>query len=271
MASSHKVGIFWDYVSCPAPDDALGDVVAEELRSIVGQSGKIEKFCVYLDAMDEADRVDFCHELQVSGVGLVATPRGRGQASMMLVDAILFARQSSPQTTTVVLIAADRTFAYAVAELKKLGYKIVVVAPDVPEARLLKAKASATVDWAKFKRGEPKVDLTPSPSVNPGLLWNPITAHYPADFADVNLESVASEDGSDEFSIVQRANVLGEGSNASHAQESSPRLHASVNPIAPAEGEVEGEGSQIAAMSKGQIKKARLKAKREEERERYKV
>ncbi|KIY66308.1 hypothetical protein CYLTODRAFT_491555 [Cylindrobasidium torrendii FP15055 ss-10] len=150
MLVPQRTGIFWDHTSCPAPDGALGDVVVESLRDLAsGSGGRAQlRFTVYMDAIDQADRIEFCHELQACGVELVTTTlRGRGQASTMLVDALLFSHQGSPQNTVIVLVAGDQTFAYAVAILEKLGCRTMVVAPDVPGSRLLKARTSHTVNW----------------------------------------------------------------------------------------------------------------------------
>ncbi|KIY67287.1 hypothetical protein CYLTODRAFT_490778 [Cylindrobasidium torrendii FP15055 ss-10] len=160
--ASRRVGIFWDYESCPAPPGAYGDEIVRNIRQI---SGEPTLFNVYIDSVEHVGLNDFCHELQVSGVNMVLTPRGRGQAAIMNADSLLFALAGIPGETVIVFVAADRAFAYAASKLRVLGYHVTVIAPSgAREARLLASNALKAYNWVDVVCGPSSSVPDPGPT-----------------------------------------------------------------------------------------------------------
>jgi hypothetical protein len=74
---------------------------------------------------------------------------------MILVDMIAFA-VDNPSPATIILIAGDRDYAYAVSTLRLRQYNVVLIVPPAPNIpQSLESQASVVVDWNFAILGKP--------------------------------------------------------------------------------------------------------------------
>ncbi|TCD68928.1 hypothetical protein EIP91_009479 [Steccherinum ochraceum] len=161
MPLHDSVAIFWDYENCAPQTGGSGFGVAHRLRNIALKYGSIKSFKAYLPPLaDQAsDKSKTLRaELQSSGVSLIdCQNNGRKDVAdkMMLVDMMQFGWDNAAPAT-IVLVTADRDFAYGVSVLKMRHYRVILVAPTSGAVHeTLKCQASAIYDWDTEVLGKP--------------------------------------------------------------------------------------------------------------------
>ncbi|KAJ8588005.1 hypothetical protein M405DRAFT_852721 [Rhizopogon salebrosus TDB-379] len=152
MPDNRKVAIFWDYENCAPPLSSQAYAIVNGIRRIAHIFGSVTTFKTYLDLSEQPSKnsVVFRSDLQSSGVSVIDCPHnGRKDVvdKMILVDMLAFAiDHESP--ATIVLIAGDRDYAYAMSTLRLRQYTVVLIAPSAPNIpQSLKSQASVVVDW----------------------------------------------------------------------------------------------------------------------------
>ncbi|KAI6036677.1 hypothetical protein BKA83DRAFT_4485674 [Pisolithus microcarpus] len=152
---------------CPPSTQGLGYDIANNIGRIARIFGCVTTFKAYLDISSQPSKSTALRsELQLSGVSVVDCPhkrqeRCRGQdgnwyAHEILseptplmqcsqVDMFAFA-VDHPPPATVILIAGDRDYAYALSTLRLRNYKVVLITPRATSC--LEACASFVVDWS---------------------------------------------------------------------------------------------------------------------------
>ncbi|KAJ8583648.1 hypothetical protein M405DRAFT_884728, partial [Rhizopogon salebrosus TDB-379] len=167
MPDHRNVAIFWDYENCPPPLSSQAYAIVNGIRRIAHIFGSVTTFKAYLDLSEQPSRnsVVFRSDLQSSGVSVIDCPHnGRKDVvdKMILVDMLAFAiDHGSP--ATIVLIAGDRDYAYAMSTLRLRQYAVVLIVPSSSNtSQNLKSQASVVVDWNyAILRKRPDADTPP--------------------------------------------------------------------------------------------------------------
>ncbi|KAG1891522.1 NYN domain-containing protein [Suillus subluteus] len=165
MSNHRKVAIFWDYENCP-PLNSQGHAIVNGIRRIAHVFGCVTSFKAYFDVSMQSSpkSVGFRSDLQSSGVSIIDCPHnGRKDVvdKMILVDMIAFA-VDNPSPATIILIAGDRDYAYAVSTLRLRQYDVVLIVPPAPNIpQSLESQASVVVDWNFAILGKPTEADTP--------------------------------------------------------------------------------------------------------------
>ncbi|KAG1832694.1 NYN domain-containing protein [Suillus variegatus] len=152
MSNNRKVAIFWDYENCSPPLNSQGHAIVNGIRRIAHVFGYVISFKAYFDMSSQSSQksVGFRSDLQSSGVSIIDCPHnGKKEVvdKMILVDMITFA-VDNPSPATVILIAGDRDYAYAISTLRLRQYNVVLVVPPAPNIpQSLESQASVVVDW----------------------------------------------------------------------------------------------------------------------------
>ncbi|KAG2146931.1 NYN domain-containing protein [Suillus bovinus] len=152
MSNNRKVAIFWDYENCSPPLNSQGHAIVNGIRRIAHVFGYVMSFKAYFDMSSQSSQksIGFRSDLQSSGVSIIDCPHnGRKEVvdKMILVDMIAFA-VDNPSPATVILIAGDRDYAYAISTLRLRQYNVVLIVPpaqNIPQS--LESQASVVVDW----------------------------------------------------------------------------------------------------------------------------
>ncbi|KAG1732621.1 NYN domain-containing protein [Suillus paluster] len=135
MSNYRKVAIFWDYENCSPPLNSQGHTIVNGIQRIAHVFGHVTSFKAYLDIGLQPPRsVRFRSDLQSSGVSITDCPHnGKKEVvdKMILVDMLAFAIDN-PSPATIILIAGDRDYAYAISTLRLRQYNITT------EAKVLK-------------------------------------------------------------------------------------------------------------------------------------
>ncbi|KAJ8583654.1 hypothetical protein M405DRAFT_748298, partial [Rhizopogon salebrosus TDB-379] len=152
MSDYRKVAVFWDYENCTPPVSSQGHAIVNGIRRIAHVFGCVTTFKAYLDMSVQSSKssVAFRSVLQSSGVSMIDCPHsGRKDVvdKMILVDMLAFAiDHHSP--ATIILIAGDRDYAYAISTLRLRQYTVVLIVPpsqNIPHS--LESQASVVIDW----------------------------------------------------------------------------------------------------------------------------
>ncbi|KIK45862.1 hypothetical protein CY34DRAFT_801019 [Suillus luteus UH-Slu-Lm8-n1] len=152
MSNHRKVAIFWDYENCSPPLNSQGHAIVNGIRRIAHVFGYVTSFKAYFDMSSQSSTksVGFRSDLQSSGVSIIDCPHnGRKEVvdKMILVDMIAFA-VDNPSPATIILIAGDRDYAYAISTLRLRQYTVVLIVPPAPNIpQSLESQASVVVDW----------------------------------------------------------------------------------------------------------------------------
>ncbi|KAG2349378.1 hypothetical protein BDR05DRAFT_985929 [Suillus weaverae] len=152
MSNHRKVAIFWDYENCSPPSNSQGHAIVNGIRRIAHVFGYVMSFKAYFDMSSQSSQksVGFRSDLQSSGVSIIDCPHnGKKEVvdKMILVDMIAFA-VDNPSPATIILIAGDRDYAYAVSTLRLRQYDVVLIVPPAPNIpQSLESQASVVVDW----------------------------------------------------------------------------------------------------------------------------
>ncbi|KAG1756273.1 NYN domain-containing protein [Suillus paluster] len=154
MSNHRKVAVFWDYENCSPPLNSQGHAIVNGIRRIAHVFGNVTSFKAYLDissvSLQSPKSVGFRSDLQSSGVSMIDCPHnGKKDVvdKMILVDMLTFA-VDNPSPATIILIAGDRDYAYAVSTLRLRQYTIVLIVPPAPNIpQCLESQASVVVDW----------------------------------------------------------------------------------------------------------------------------
>ncbi|KAG2752727.1 hypothetical protein P692DRAFT_201785929, partial [Suillus brevipes Sb2] len=152
MSNHRKVAIFWDYENCSPPLNSQGHAIVNGIRRIAHVFGYVTSFKAYFDMSSQSSTksVGFRSDLQSSGVSIIDCPHnGRKEVvdKMILVDMIAFA-VDNPSPATIILIAGDRDYAYALSTLRLRQYTVVLIVPPAPNIpQSLESQASVVVDW----------------------------------------------------------------------------------------------------------------------------
>ncbi|KAI6109885.1 limkain-b1-type NYN domain-containing protein, partial [Pisolithus sp. B1] len=149
MTDREKVAIFWDFENCcPPSTQGLGYDIANNIGRIARIFGSVTTFRAYLDISSQPSKSTALRsELQLSGVSVVDCPHnGKKDVvdKMAIVDMFAFA-VDHPPPATVILVAGDRDYAYALSTLRLRNYKVVLITPCATSC--LEACASFVVDW----------------------------------------------------------------------------------------------------------------------------
>ncbi|KIM48862.1 hypothetical protein M413DRAFT_438036 [Hebeloma cylindrosporum] len=144
------VAVFWDYENCPAPANASGYSIVNNIRSLAQSYGSIKTLKAYLGITEQPPlrTLSLRSEFQSSGVSLVDCPHnGRKDVAdkMMMVDMLAYAIDN-PAPSTLVLISGDRDFAYALSILRLRRYQVVLVTLSTAHPSLT-SQASICFDW----------------------------------------------------------------------------------------------------------------------------
>ncbi|KAF8162982.1 NYN domain-containing protein [Crassisporium funariophilum] len=151
MRNTDDVAIFWDYENCPAPSNASGYAIVNNIRSVAQPYGSIKAFKAYLGVSElfpESRASTLRSELQSSGVSLIDCPHnGRKDVAdkMILVDMLAHAIDN-PAPSTIVLISGDRDFAYALSVLRLRRYRVILLTLSNAHSSLT-AQATIRFDW----------------------------------------------------------------------------------------------------------------------------
>ncbi|KAF9246595.1 NYN domain-containing protein [Melanogaster broomeanus] len=190
MFDHPKVAIFWDYgqylLQHPHSPTALKELTTAHCRTVlencsptsssfglgydivnnVGRMarvfGSVTTFKAYFDISAQSPKsLMLRSELQSSGVSMIDCPHsGRKEVvdKMILVDMVAFA-VDHPAPATIILIAGDRDYAYALSILRLRNYKVILVVPSSPHIpSCLESQASLVIDWS----AAPYLDLDPN-------------------------------------------------------------------------------------------------------------
>ena len=147
-----------------------GFTVARSIESIAQKYGSLKLFKAYLDAQKQPLGSDiFRAELQSSGVSVTDCPHiGRKEVADRMLqgvsspdpprpllihlpsgDLMAFALDN-PAPATVIIISADRDFAYAASVLRQRRYNVVMISHSNPRPNLwLTSQAIDCYDWKK--------------------------------------------------------------------------------------------------------------------------
>ncbi len=139
--------MFWDIENCPPPKGMRGTLVIDRLRSHLQERGAIRQVYAYgeLSEFPQLLRVG----LQRSGVHLIDTPHtGRKDVAdfMIVTDMVMFAFDNPPPQT-IVLVAGDIDYVYALSRLKLRGYRVGLVLPPVGANKDLIDIADFVLEW----------------------------------------------------------------------------------------------------------------------------
>ncbi|KAG1778550.1 NYN domain-containing protein [Suillus placidus] len=194
MSNHRKVAIFWDYENCSPPLNSQGHAIVNGIRRIAHVFGYVTSFKAYFDMSSQSSHksVGFRSDLQSSGVSIIDCPHnGKKEVvdKMILVDMIAFA-VDNPSPATIILIAGDRDYAYAVSTLRLRQYSVVLIVPPAPNIpQSLESQASVVVDWNFAILGKPSGD-----AIQPSSTWTPkkVASTIPETPARPRFESVAS-------------------------------------------------------------------------------
>ncbi|KAJ8583053.1 hypothetical protein M405DRAFT_799667, partial [Rhizopogon salebrosus TDB-379] len=152
MTDHRKVAIFWDYENCSPSVSLQAYAIVNRIQRIAHVFGCVTTFKAYFDmsAQSSKSSVAFRSGLQSSGVSVIDCPHsGRKDVvdKMILVDMLAFAiDHHSP--ATVILIAGDRDYAYAMSTLRLRQYSVVLIVPPAQNTlQSLEYQASAVIDW----------------------------------------------------------------------------------------------------------------------------
>ncbi|KAI9566503.1 limkain-b1-type NYN domain-containing protein, partial [Boletus coccyginus] len=152
MSDHTKVAIFWDYENCGPPSNScgLGHDIVNNISRIARLFGSVTTFRAYLDISAQSSKsVGLRSELQSSGLSMIDCPHNDKKDvvdKMILVDMLAFA-VDHPSPATIVLIAGDRDYAYAISTLKLRKYQIILVVPSPNTSPSLESQASLVIDW----------------------------------------------------------------------------------------------------------------------------
>lgn len=154
MTTTHQpVAIFWDFENCSLALGRTGFTVARNIESIAQKYGSLKLFKAYLDAQKQPLGSDvFRAELQSSGVSVTDCPHiGRKEvADRMLQGDLMSFALDYPAPATVIIISADRDFAYAASVLRQRRYNVVMISHSNPRPNLwLISQAVDCYDWKK--------------------------------------------------------------------------------------------------------------------------
>jgi len=154
MPNYRNVAIFWDYENCSPPLSSQGYAIVNGIRRIANVFGPVTTFKTYLDISvqpQSSKSINFRSELQSSGVSVVDCPHnGKKDVvdKMILVDMLAFALDHHDSPVTIILIAGDRDYAYAMSTLRLRQYTVVLIVPSCPNiSQSLQSQASVVIDW----------------------------------------------------------------------------------------------------------------------------
>ncbi|KAG2147326.1 NYN domain-containing protein [Suillus cothurnatus] len=195
MSNHRKVAIFWDYENCSPPLNSQGHAIVNGLRRIAHVFGYVTSFKAYFDMSSQSSpkSVGFRSDLQSSGVSIIDCPHnGKKEVvdKMILVDMIAFA-VDNPSPATIILIAGDRDYAYAVSTLRLRQYNVVLIVPPAPNIpQSLESQASVVVDWNFAILGKPtEANTAPNSDTASGDATQPASTFTPKKVAITTPET----------------------------------------------------------------------------------
>ncbi|KAJ3572495.1 hypothetical protein NP233_g3048 [Leucocoprinus birnbaumii] len=179
------VAVFWDLDTCPIPRSTSGYELVEKVRLLSQQLGVVKSFRGYADltCFGLSRSLHLRSELQSSGVSLIDCPttEHRSIASKtMIVDMLTHAVDNSPPSTLLV-IAGNNDFAYAISILRLRRYDVVLVCPKALVGE--HSQASVYLDWFNDILG-----YTP-PDLDDGSLQLPLPPRRPRSNSDSTTTS----------------------------------------------------------------------------------
>ncbi|KXN82518.1 hypothetical protein AN958_02369 [Leucoagaricus sp. SymC.cos] len=149
MRGNSDVAVFWDLGACPVPRSISGYEVVDKIRVLSQKLGIVKSFRGYADLTNLAASHSLLlrSELQSSGVSMIDCPT-TGHKSIasqtMIVDMMTHAADN-PTPTTLVVVAGNQDFSYAISILRLRLYEVILVSPKDRTGQY--SQASAYLDW----------------------------------------------------------------------------------------------------------------------------
>lgn len=144
-----NVAVFWDLENCQPPRNLSGASVIQDLRQSLREFGSLRQIRAYADLklIKRSKRL----ELQHAGVQLLDVPSDKKEAAdkMMLTDIMMFAIENTPPQR-IALISGDQDFAYTLAQLRNIGYEIILIKPPGGAHPGLRAQVDYLLDWQEI-------------------------------------------------------------------------------------------------------------------------
>ncbi|GAA5995879.1 uncharacterized protein JCM10292_004803 [Rhodotorula paludigena] len=144
-----EVQVFWDYENICFPSNSHAPDALARLHSLALSYGVLTSTRVYMDTTYERSnrKSSLRAQLQMAGWTIVDAPHaGRKNVvdSMIMVDMLVWALKA--KAPVIVLITADRDYAYACSALRNHRCKIVLITnPSASPA--LTQQADKVIDW----------------------------------------------------------------------------------------------------------------------------
>ncbi|RDB24036.1 hypothetical protein Hypma_008811 [Hypsizygus marmoreus] len=128
------VAIFWDFDACPLSVRLSASETVEGICRAANLHGSVTVFQLFLERRFDGPAIlprDVRSQLEHSGVAVVECFResASNHAIQLPTDMLLFAVDNSPPAT-IVLISDNTDYTYAISQLKRRKYKIVLIVPS---------------------------------------------------------------------------------------------------------------------------------------------
>ena len=245
MTQDEEVAIFWDIENCPPPSKMSGIAVERQLRKALRQYGRIYQVNAYAEMIKIPQELRV--ELQRSGIHLIDTPHVKEKEVAdfaIITDMFVFAHKNAPPQH-IALISGDSGFAYSLAKLRQLDYRVVLIVPPSGVSSILREQADMILEWNEVMEiQEPALE-------DIGLKYEPLLQVL-EDLDEMGIEEPSlyeieellnkkyptwrKTSGFDSISdYIQDAEVA--GLVVSYSDEAMPRLRAADDDVDPSVGE----------------------------------
>ncbi|KAJ1308555.1 hypothetical protein OPQ81_004255 [Rhizoctonia solani] len=150
---SDRVGIFWDYSSCPTSDTSDESSIALSLRKDCVQHGHVVLFKAYFGLPDSTPFEPPSESIRskIEGVGVVTVDHPKAGFGAFSTDIFCFLMDNHelPVSTTIVLVSGNPDIAYLVSALYARGVRVGLVAPS-GQLDKLSSQTSWTENWDNY-------------------------------------------------------------------------------------------------------------------------
>ncbi|CUA70272.1 hypothetical protein RSOLAG22IIIB_00627 [Rhizoctonia solani] len=151
-----RVGIFWDYSSCPSNNAEDISTIVTTLREGCTEYGSTTLFRVYFGLPNstpyEQPSASMRSELEEVGAIIVDNPKaGIGALATDVLSFLLDYRDPS-ESTTVVFVSGNPDIAYLISALRARGVGVGLIAPS-DHSNKLSPWASWTANWDNYTTG----------------------------------------------------------------------------------------------------------------------
>ncbi|KAG8940324.1 hypothetical protein FRC04_005422 [Tulasnella sp. 424] len=165
------VGVFWDYESCPRPQEYAGSTVVQCIQNVALESGSIGVFNVYVDlethrtsprmaaGLEAKGLREEFHSLGVSVLDCPGKSTKAAADKMIIVDLFAFALVNR-RLATMVVISADPDLAYTLSLLRQRHCKVILISKpfgsrDIGAA--LGSQADVLLTWEVLLKGQERL------------------------------------------------------------------------------------------------------------------